>query len=223
MKHCSIYFFLLSLFMLSYVNAQENGFSKVYSNAIADKAVTKDEYLKLKTIILEDGVIDKIELDSIYLIGLSGMNKFIVTNGDNIDILVKASIYESMGNAAQATKILKKAGFYEKAKETEKNIKDLFWTKNENGIITIGITKDLLKQDGDVNCLLIFNEVNNIVKKGDTLFSVVLENSEQLYYSSVDGIVIDTNDNETYAPIFINSDPTGLGWIIKIKTSQPHK
>lgn len=91
------------------------------------------------------------------------------------------------------------------------------WAVHEEdaNIVKIGITAKAQKEIGEI-VYIRFPEVGQKVSKGDEL--LVLESTKSAIdtYSPICGVVVEVN------PVLkdlhhLNSDPEGLGWLIKVK------
>jgi glycine cleavage system H lipoate-binding protein len=188
-------FLSIMMFTFQCIYAQNSKFIKAFNDVTADNAVTKDELSSLKSIILLDGIIDKNEQDSIYSIGLNGLNKFVtvITKSDKIDALVNAGIFERQGDLELSINILDKNKFTEKVNEIKKRklekekkvmenelqyfdkdqnvmfTKDYLWICiDDSDIVTIGITQFFSKYWDGKNDYGFISEIDMTDKKNIT-------------------------------------------------------
>ncbi|MCK9456178.1 MAG: Glycine cleavage system H protein [bacterium ADurb.Bin157] len=94
------------------------------------------------------------------------------------------------------------------------------WVKLEGNTATIGITDYAAHQLGDIVFVELPNkgskfEVNKVF---GTIESVKTVSD---VYAPMSGEVTEVNDELDANPALVNEDPTGKGWIVKIKISDP--
>jgi len=89
------------------------------------------------------------------------------------------------------------------------------WVKDEEGKVTIGITDYAQRQMKDV-VYVELPEVGSEFKKGDSVGVVESVKTVADIYSPVSGKVIDTNLALKDHPQYVNEDPFGKGWILKM-------
>jgi glycine cleavage system H protein len=102
------------------------------------------------------------------------------------------------------------------------------WVKVEGGIATIGITEYASHQLGDI----VFVElpaIGDTVEQMDNMGVVESVKTVSDMYAPVSGEVIEQNknllqevdgqDNDDFHPEYINEDPYGKGWMVKLKMS----
>lgn len=90
------------------------------------------------------------------------------------------------------------------------------WVKVEGNIATIGITDYAQLQLGDV----VFVELPEDGAKltaGQALAVVESVKAVSDVYTPISGQIITGNENLADAPEFVNQDPYGEGWIVKIE------
>jgi glycine cleavage system H protein len=94
------------------------------------------------------------------------------------------------------------------------------WLMIENDIATVGITAFAQERLGD----LVFIE---LPKPGSTLraggAAAVVESVKAAsdVYAPLEGEVIESNERVVKDPVLVNSDPTGAGWLFKIRIADP--
>ena len=101
---------------------------------------------------------------------------------------------------------------------TIKFSKDHEWIKIDGDIITVGITDFAQGELGDI----VYVEVETINEKLDAeeVFGTVeaVKTVSDLFLP-VSGEIIEFNDEISDSPEFVNDDPYGKGWMIKVKVS----
>lgn len=101
-----------------------------------------------------------------------------------------------------------------------KYTEDHEWIRIEDGIGTVGITDHAQEQLGDI----VFIEVPDVgrtLSKGDDAAVVESVKAASEVYAPVSGEVTEANAALAEAPQTVNEDPTGAGWLYKIKLSDP--
>jgi len=89
------------------------------------------------------------------------------------------------------------------------------WVKEEGNSVTIGISDYAQCQMKDV-VYVEMPEIGSEFKKGDSIGVVESVKTVADIYSPVSGKVVETNLALKDHPQFINEDPFGKGWIVKI-------
>jgi glycine cleavage system H protein len=89
------------------------------------------------------------------------------------------------------------------------------WVKEEGDKVTIGISDYAQSQLKDV-VYVELPEVGAEFKKGESIGVVESVKTVADIYSPVSGKVVETNLTLKDHPQFINEDPFGKGWIVKI-------
>jgi len=90
------------------------------------------------------------------------------------------------------------------------------WVRDEGNRVTIGLTDYAQSQLKDI-VYVDMPEAGSEFKKGDTLGVVESVKTVADIYSPVTGKVIDGNLNLKDHPEFVNTDPYGKGWILKME------
>lgn len=98
--------------------------------------------------------------------------------------------------------------------------KDHEWIKMEGGIGLIGITDFAQKELGDI-VFLDINTVGQLVKQADVFGIVEAVKTVSDLFMPVGGKVLEINPALEANPEFVNSDPYGKGWIVKISVDNP--
>ena len=94
------------------------------------------------------------------------------------------------------------------------------WLMIENDTATVGITPFAQEQLGD----LVFVELpkpGSALKAGGGAAVVESVKAASDVYAPIDGEVIEANQSVVEDPTLINSDPTGAGWLFKVRISDP--
>lgn len=98
--------------------------------------------------------------------------------------------------------------------------KDHEWVRVEGDVATIGVTDYAQSQLGDV----VFVELPAIGKElaqhGEAAVVESVKAASEVY-APVSGKVVEVNSALVDAPDTVNGDPTGAGWFLKIKLSNP--
>jgi len=89
------------------------------------------------------------------------------------------------------------------------------WVKEEGGQVTIGISDYAQNQLKDV-VYVELPEVGSEFKKGESIGVVESVKTVADIYSPVSGKVVETNLTLKDHPQFVNEDPFGRGWIVKM-------
>ena len=94
--------------------------------------------------------------------------------------------------------------------------KDHEWIRVENHVATVGITPYAQEKLGD----LVFVDLPSVgatLEKGAVAATVESVKAASEVYAPVGGEVIAVNDKLTEAPELVNAEPTGSGWLFKMK------
>jgi glycine cleavage system H protein len=90
------------------------------------------------------------------------------------------------------------------------------WVKHEGSRVTIGITDYAQGQLKDI-VYVELPEIGLEVKKGESIGVVESVKTVADLFSPVTGKVVETNVALKNSPQFINEDPYGKGWIVKME------
>ena len=90
------------------------------------------------------------------------------------------------------------------------------WVKDERSRVTVGITDYAQSQLKDI-VYVEMPETGSTFKKGDTLGVVESVKTVADLYSPVTGKIVETNAALKDHPQFVNEDPYGKGWMVKIE------
>jgi glycine cleavage system H protein len=101
-----------------------------------------------------------------------------------------------------------------------KYTKDHEWARVDGKAAVVGITDFAQDKLGSI----VFVELppgGKSVKKGETVVTVDSVKAVAEVYSPLSGQVEESNESLRDTPEFINQDPYGQGWMVKIKISDP--
>ncbi|MEO1250403.1 MAG: glycine cleavage system protein GcvH [Pseudomonadota bacterium] len=94
------------------------------------------------------------------------------------------------------------------------------WIRLEGDIAVVGITDYAQEQLGD----LVFVELPDVgktVAKQEDIVVVESVKAASDVYAPIDGEITDVNQAVVDDPALVNKEPTGGGWLFKIKPSDP--
>ena len=94
--------------------------------------------------------------------------------------------------------------------------KDHVWLRMDGNVATVGITPFAQEKLGD----LVFVELpaaGTNLEKGSVAVTVESVKAASEVYAPVAGEVVAVNDRLTTEPGLVNTEPTGDGWLFKIK------
>ena len=89
------------------------------------------------------------------------------------------------------------------------------WVKNEGNQVTVGLTDYAQSQLKDI-VYVELPEIGSGFKKGESIGVVESVKTAADLFSPVSGKVTETNITLKDSPQFINEDPYGKGWIVKM-------
>lgn len=104
--------------------------------------------------------------------------------------------------------------------ENLKYTNDHEWIKIEDSTGTIGITDYAQGELGDVVFVDIDPNLSEI-KKGESFGTIEAVKTVSDMFAPCSGRVIELNKELTDNPEFINNDPYGKGWMVKIEINDP--
>jgi len=93
------------------------------------------------------------------------------------------------------------------------------WADFKGDEVIIGITDYAQNQLGDV-IFLEFPQVGDLINEGDVFGEVEAVKTVSELFSALTGKVVAINETLEDSPDSVNSDPYGLGWLIKISPSK---
>lgn len=99
-----------------------------------------------------------------------------------------------------------------------KYTRDHEWVSIQGNVGTIGVTEYAQGELGDVVFIDINSEPRE-VKSGDSLGSIEAVKTVSDVYAPCSGKVIEVNSELANSPEIVNSDPYGLGWMLKMELS----
>jgi glycine cleavage system H protein len=98
--------------------------------------------------------------------------------------------------------------------------KDHEWLRMDGAIATVGITPYAQEKLGD----LVFVELPSVgakLDKGAVAATVESVKAASEVYAPVGGEVLEVNNRLTAEPGLVNAEPTGNGWMFKMKVAAP--
>jgi len=111
-------------------------------------------------------------------------------------------------------------------KEDLKYTKDHEWVKAEGDFVLVGITDFAQAELGEI----VYVEVDTVgetIEQGDIFGTIEAVKTTSDLFMPISGKVVEFNskldENEDDQPDFVNSDPYGEGWIIKIEATNPEQ
>jgi len=90
------------------------------------------------------------------------------------------------------------------------------WVKNEGNQVTVGLTDYAQSQLKDI-VYVELPKIGSDFKRGDSIGVVESVKTAADLFSPVTGKVTETNVTLKDSPQFVNEDPYGKGWILKIE------
>jgi glycine cleavage system H protein len=90
------------------------------------------------------------------------------------------------------------------------------WVKNEGNQVTVGLTDFAQSQLKDI-VYVELPEIGSDFKRGESIGVVESVKTAADLFSPVSGKVTETNVTLKDSPQFINEDPYGRGWILKME------
>ena len=99
-----------------------------------------------------------------------------------------------------------------------KYTKDHEWIKIEDSFATIGITAFAQGELGDIVYVDV-DTLDEVLEEGEVFGSVEAVKTVSDLFMPLTGEVIEFNEGLEDDPEFVNSDPYGKGWMIKLKIS----
>lgn len=102
-----------------------------------------------------------------------------------------------------------------------KYAKDHEWISlDEAGLATVGISNHAQESLGDITFVEL-PEVGKVLAKGESFGVVESVKAASDIYMPASGKIVAVNEQLEDFPQLLNSDPEGLGWIIKIELTSP--
>lgn len=90
------------------------------------------------------------------------------------------------------------------------------WVRNEDGLITVGISDFAQESLGDV-VFVELPEVGEMATAGEEIGVVESVKAAADIYAPVSGTVVAVNENLEDAPELVNQDPYGDGWFYRLE------
>ena len=103
-----------------------------------------------------------------------------------------------------------------------KYTKDHEWVSLDGETATIGITDYAQSQLGDI-VFVEFPDINSEINQNETFGVIEAVKTVADLFAPVSGEIIEVNSSLEDSPNFINSDPYGSGWIIKVKINDSNE
>ncbi|MFT4061881.1 MAG: glycine cleavage system protein GcvH [Edaphocola sp.] len=104
--------------------------------------------------------------------------------------------------------------------ENLKYTKEHEWVLVEGDTATVGITEFAQRELGDIVYVEI-ETVGNDLNAEEVFGSVEAVKTVSDLYLPLSGTILELNPELAGAPEYVNSDPYGKGWMVKIKISNP--
>ena len=101
-----------------------------------------------------------------------------------------------------------------------KYTKDHEWISVQGKIGTIGVTDYAQGELGDV----VFIDINSAgadIKAGDSIGTIEAVKTVSDIYAPCSGKIVEVNGHLQTQPEVVNTDPYGLGWMVKIEIADP--
>ena len=103
-----------------------------------------------------------------------------------------------------------------------KYTKEHEWVSLDGETATIGITDYAQSQLGDI-VFVEFPDINSEINQNETFGVIEAVKTVADLFAPVSGEIIEVNSSLEDSPNFINSDPYGSGWIIKVKINDSNE
>lgn len=103
-----------------------------------------------------------------------------------------------------------------------KYTKEHEWISVQNNIGTVGITDYAQGELGDI-VFIDINSDKSIVKKGESFGTIEAVKTVSDIFAPAAGKIIEVNKDLTDKPEVVNSDPYGLGWMVKIELADQNE
>ena len=103
-----------------------------------------------------------------------------------------------------------------------KYTKEHEWVSLDGETATIGITDYAQSQLGDI-VFVEFPDINSEINQNETFGVIEAVKTVADLFAPISGEIIEVNSSLEDSPNFINSDPYGSGWIIKIKINDSNE
>ncbi len=90
------------------------------------------------------------------------------------------------------------------------------WVETDGNIATIGISKEIIEELGDV-ISIDFPEVSKEIKKGELLVNIESAKAVNSVYSPISGIVKEVNEKLISEPESLSDLEESEAWLVKMK------
>ncbi len=94
------------------------------------------------------------------------------------------------------------------------------WFRLEGDVVTMGITQYAANELTDIT-FAEMKKPGTTLKPGSPVGEVESVKTTSDIYTAVGGTIVEVNAAAAADPSLLNSDPTGKGWLVKIKTTDP--
>jgi glycine cleavage system H protein len=101
-----------------------------------------------------------------------------------------------------------------------KYTKDHEWISVQGKIGTIGVTDYAQGELGDV-VFIDINSAGEDIKAGDSIGTIEAVKTVSDIYAPCSGKIVEVNGHLQTQPEVVNTDPYGLGWMVKIEIADP--
>ena len=101
-----------------------------------------------------------------------------------------------------------------------KYTKDHEWISVQGKIGTIGVTDYAQGELGDV-VFIDINTSKSDIKAGDSIGTIEAVKTVSDIYAPCSGKIVEVNNHLQTQPEVVNTDPYGLGWMVKIEIADP--
>ena len=92
------------------------------------------------------------------------------------------------------------------------------WVRREGDLFVVGITDYAVEQLGDV-VYVELPQPGASVEAGGTFGDIESVKAVSDLFSPISGEVVEANDELQQRPEMVNEDPTGTGWMLKLRAS----
>jgi glycine cleavage system H protein len=96
------------------------------------------------------------------------------------------------------------------------------WLRVEDDTGTVGITDFAQRELTDI-VFIELPSVGDVIAQGETFGTVEAIKAVSDLYCPVDGKIVEVNEELTDHPEWVNDDPYGSGWMIKIEMADPEQ
>lgn len=105
--------------------------------------------------------------------------------------------------------------------EDVKNYLGHMWYRQEDGVITIGITEDALEDFESINSVELPAEHEKVDSEA-VIGTIETDDGPLDIYSPVEGTIIEINTQVVEDPSIIMEDPYEEGWLVRIEADEDH-